>query len=63
LRGAQRDALGFVLGVGVAGKNEAVIAIVELLGVLSLSTQAYEQLKAGIEKDTVKTLSPLQRYC
>jgi hypothetical protein len=39
------------------------IVIAELLGVLSLSTQAYEQLKAGTEKDTVKTLSRLQRYC
>jgi len=39
------------------------IVITELLGVLSLSSQAYEQLKVGENGDTVKTLSRLQRYC
>ena len=39
------------------------IVIVELLNVLSLSAQAYEQLKAGEGRDTVKTLSRLQRFC
>jgi hypothetical protein len=37
--------------------------ISELLNVLSLSSQAYEQLKAGEGRDTVKTLSRLQRFC
>jgi len=39
------------------------IVIAELLTVLSLSTQAYEQLKAGAGTDTVKTLSRLHRFC
>ena len=39
------------------------IVIVDLLNVLSLSAQAYEQLKAGEGRDTVKTLSRLQRFC
>ena len=39
------------------------IVIVELLGVLSLSAQAYEELRAGAGSDTVKTLSRLQRFC
>jgi hypothetical protein len=39
------------------------IVVTELLNVLSLSAQAYEQLKAGEGQDTVKTLSRLQRYC
>jgi hypothetical protein len=39
------------------------IVVAELLGILSLSAQAYEQLKIGATTDTVKTLSRLQRYC
>ena len=30
---------------------------------LSLSAEAYEELKPGAGRDTVKTLSRLQRYC
>lgn len=44
-------------------RRDKGIVIVELLNVLSLSTQAYEQLKAGEGRDTVKTLSRLQRFC
>jgi len=44
-------------------RREKGIAIADLLGVLSLSAQAYEQLKAGEGRDAVKTLSRLQRYC
>ena len=44
-------------------RHDKGIAIQELLGVLSLSAQAYEELKAGMGRDTVKTLSRLQRYC
>ena len=39
------------------------IVIAELLKDLSLSAPAYEQLKAGAQRDVVKTLSRLQRYC
>jgi transcriptional regulator with XRE-family HTH domain len=39
------------------------IVIAELLNVLSLSAQAYEQLKAGEGRDSVKTLSRLERFC
>jgi hypothetical protein len=39
------------------------IVIGDLLNVLSLSAQAYEQLKAGEGRETVKTLSRLQRFC
>lgn len=39
------------------------VVIADLLGVLSLSAQAYEQLKAGAERDLVKTLSRLERFC
>jgi Cap4 dsDNA endonuclease len=39
------------------------VVVAELLGILSLSAQAYEQLKLGAARDTVKTLSRLQRYC
>lgn len=35
----------------------------DVLGMLSLSSQAYEQLKKGDSSDAVKTLSRLQRYC
>jgi hypothetical protein len=41
-------------------RREKGIVIAELLGVLSLSVQAYEELKAGAGPDTVKTLSRLQ---
>ena len=44
-------------------RREKGIAVVDLLGDLSLSVQAYEQLKAGEGIDTVKTLSRLQRFC
>jgi hypothetical protein len=44
-------------------KHDKGIVISELLGVLSLSTEAYEQLKAGAGNDVVKTLSRMQRYC
>jgi transcriptional regulator with XRE-family HTH domain len=44
-------------------RREKGIAIADLLGVLSLSALAYEQLKAGEGRDTVKTLSRLQRFC
>jgi hypothetical protein len=44
-------------------RHEKGIAIADLLGVLSLSAQAYELLKAGEGRDTVKTLSRLQRFC
>ena len=44
-------------------RQDKGVVIAELLGVLSLSTQAYEQLKAGAGRDTVKTLSRLQRFC
>jgi hypothetical protein len=39
------------------------IVVADLLGVLSLSAQAYEQLKAGTGQDIVKTLSRLERFC
>lgn len=44
-------------------RNDKGIVITDLLNVLSLSSQAYAQLKAGEGQDTVKTLSRLQRYC
>jgi hypothetical protein len=44
-------------------RRDKGLIVTELLGVLSLSTQAYEQLKAGQGRDTVKTLSRLQRFC
>jgi hypothetical protein len=44
-------------------RQDKGIVISELLNVLSLSSQAYEQLKAGEGRDTVKTLSRLQRFC
>jgi hypothetical protein len=44
-------------------RRDKGLVVTELLGVLSLSTQAYEQLKAGQGRDTVKTLSRLQRFC
>jgi hypothetical protein len=44
-------------------RRDKGIVITELLGVLSLSTQGYEELKAGAGRDTVKTLSRLHRFC
>lgn len=44
-------------------RNEKGIGVRDLLGDLSLSTEAYEQLKAGASDEIVKTLSRLQRYC
>ena len=44
-------------------KREKGVVVTDLLGVLSLSTQAYEALRAGAAFDTVKTLSRLQRFC
>jgi hypothetical protein len=44
-------------------RQDKGIVISELLNVLSLSAQAYDQLKAGEDRDTVKTLSRLQRFC
>jgi hypothetical protein len=44
-------------------RSDKGIAITELLAVLSLSAQAYEQLKAGESREIVKTLSRLHRFC
>jgi len=44
-------------------RRDKGLVITEILSVLSLSTQAYQQLKAGEGRDTVKTLSRLQRFC
>lgn len=44
-------------------RREKGIGVNDLLSDLSLSTQAYEMLKAGSGIDTVKTLSRLQRFC
>jgi hypothetical protein len=44
-------------------RSDKGIVITELLRELSLSTEAYEELKAGAGSDTVKTLSRLQRFC
>ena len=44
-------------------QQEKGIVVDEVLGVLSLSAPAYEELKAGVGGDTVKTLSRLQRFC
>jgi len=44
-------------------RRDKGLVITEILSVLSLSVQAYEQLKAGEGRDTVKTLSRLQRFC
>jgi hypothetical protein len=43
-------------------ENKGVVTA-DLLKILSLSAQAYEELKAGNSRDTVKTLSRLHRYC
>lgn len=44
-------------------RRDKGIVVTELLSVLSLSTGAYEALKAGAASDTVKTVSRLQRFC
>ena len=44
-------------------RQDKGIVIAELLSVLSLSAQAYEQLKSGEGPEVVKTLSRLQRFC
>lgn len=44
-------------------RRDKGIVIGELLRVLSLSTPAYEALKAGAESNLVKTVSRLQRFC
>jgi hypothetical protein len=44
-------------------RRDKGIVVAELLSVLSLSTQAYEALKAGAGAEIVKTLSRLQRFC
>ncbi len=44
-------------------RQDKGIVVSELLTVLSLSTQAYEQLKAGEGRETVKNLSRLGRFC
>ena len=44
-------------------RRDKGIVITELRKVLSLSSQAYEALKAGAGRDAVKTLSRLQRFC
>jgi hypothetical protein len=44
-------------------RRDKGLVVTEILSVLSLSTQAYEQLRAGQGRDTVRTLSRLQRFC
>lgn len=44
-------------------RQDKGIVVYDLLKVLSLSQAGYEALKRGESKDTVKTLSRLQRYC
>jgi hypothetical protein len=44
-------------------RAEKGIIVDDLLKVLSLSQAGYEALKRGESKDTVKTLSRVQRYC
>jgi hypothetical protein len=44
-------------------RKDKGIVVAELLKELSLSPDAYEELKAGAAPDAVKTLSRLQRYC
>jgi hypothetical protein len=44
-------------------KRDKGVVVTELLNVLSLSAQAYEQLRAGAGPEAVKTLSRLQRFC
>jgi len=44
-------------------RRDKGIVVGELLSVLSLSTEAYLELKAGAVMESVKTLSRLQRFC
>jgi hypothetical protein len=44
-------------------RQDKGLVISDILKTLSLSSQAYEQLKKGDSADAVKTLSRLQRYC
>lgn len=44
-------------------RKDKGITVSGLLRFLSLSAPAFEQLKGGANKETVKTLSRLQRYC
>lgn len=44
-------------------RNDKGIVVENLLPILSLSHRAFKQLKAGSGRDTVKSLSRLQRYC
>jgi hypothetical protein len=44
-------------------RSEKGIIVDDLLKVLSLSQAGYDALKRGESRDTVKTLSRLQRYC
>ena len=44
-------------------RQDKGLVISDILKTLSLSSQAYEQLRKGDSVDVVKTLSRLQRYC
>jgi hypothetical protein len=44
-------------------RHDKGIVVAELLTELSLSPDAYEQLKAGASREAVKTLSRLHRFC
>jgi Cap4, dsDNA endonuclease domain len=44
-------------------RQDKGIVVEELLTELSLSTDAYEELKAGASPETIKTLSRLHRFC
>jgi len=44
-------------------RHDKGIVVAELLTELSLSPDAYEELKAGAPREAVKTLSRLHRYC
>ena len=44
-------------------REEKGIVLIELLGVLSLSTDGYQALRDGRSPVDIKTLSRLQRYC
>lgn len=44
-------------------RHDKGIVVAELLTELSLSPDAYEELKAGASREAVKTLSRLHRYC
>ena len=44
-------------------RRDKGIVVADLLKTLSLSAQAYEELKTGADRDVVKQLSRLQRFC